>query len=348
MDMISIFNKPAKAVQTFLVSGILIITLFTAQQALAETAKVSVQEAEKQLKPHIQLIRQRLQEMNNKYDAAHAKPALKSAFQEKRLFLVLDHADSWGGGVQSLWMDSEKFYKDHLTALEQSLDIIKQTGYAKPSDLEYLNNGMNNWKTQETVLDKQFDEAFNSMVISGIDYEKILKFRKEMNDISAEYFKRNAYEWSDWYESSKPKREQQETLYNEASKRDSALWDQAVKPIYDIRDQKVFEAINMRKKAYLLYALEFKKTPAQEARITQLQKDIKAKEEAINPITKQYEAAKKTYLQTQETLAKLDKDKGFAQLAVRVNGMEMDKLLKTEKWQPAKEQCIGLSDCRGP
>lgn len=124
--------------------------------------RVTLAEAEKQIQAHLDSIQTRNRAMSATFYYSGAAATLLEAFKNGGVQDSLQYADSWGKmGIGLTWSESAKeFYEYHTKALKDSLHMIQSQGFAKKSDLAYLDSGMRRWKQYE----QHFPELFQELV----------------------------------------------------------------------------------------------------------------------------------------------------------------------------------------
>jgi hypothetical protein len=124
--------------------------------------KILLADAEKRIQAHLDSIQARSGAMSATFYYSGAAATLSNAFKNSGVQDSLTYADSWGKmGMGLTWSESAKeFYEYHIKALRDSLRIIQSQGFAKKSDLAYLDGGMRRWKQYE----QHFPELFQELV----------------------------------------------------------------------------------------------------------------------------------------------------------------------------------------
>ena len=124
--------------------------------------KIPLSEAEKRIQAHLDFIQSHSETMSATFYYSGAAATLLDAFKDGSVQDSLQYADSWGKmGIGLTWSESAKeFYAYHVKALNDSLRIIRSQGFAKRSDLAYLDGGMRRWKQYE----QHFPELFQELV----------------------------------------------------------------------------------------------------------------------------------------------------------------------------------------
>lgn len=143
--------------------AIILIAIFSAvaisqPKPKTDPNKLTVAEAERRLNPHIAYIEDRMTAMAAAYYYVGAKETLENAFRKAGV-RSMGYAGSWGtNGMGLTWSQTVKaWYAYHRDRLTRSLEIIREQGYATPSDLEYLDRGMQAWKQSERLFPDQFE-----------------------------------------------------------------------------------------------------------------------------------------------------------------------------------------------
>lgn len=122
--------------------------------------RIPVAAARARVRAHLQFIEARANAMANTYYYSAGAERLRSAFSDAGIGDSMPLADSWGKmGLGLTWSQAAKeFYTYHRDALEESLRIIELQGYAKKSDMAYIDDGMQRWKEFEAKLPPLFEE----------------------------------------------------------------------------------------------------------------------------------------------------------------------------------------------
>lgn len=148
--------------------------------------KVPVAQAEKRIGAHIKYIEKRVGEMVATFYYTGAKKTLENSFKKNGVTRSMGNADSWGTmGIGLTWSQSaQEFYSYHLKVLTDSLRVIREQGFAKESDLAYLDRGMKAWEEYEQEFPKQFQRMVDLYTEEALVYdEKSAKYEKYSNNL---------------------------------------------------------------------------------------------------------------------------------------------------------------------
>jgi len=175
-------SGPRTADRSIIVSVMLAASLFAlcgsgmAQKSGAkrDPNSVSVVEAEKRIHAHMSRIEERREAMTNTYYYFAGAATLRQAFLDAGIEAV-DHADPWGkNGLGLTWSQAAKeFYTAHTAVLEASLQVIRTQGYAKKSDMAYLDEGMRRWVDYE----RRFPDLFRDLVRRYVEDARVIDQR---------------------------------------------------------------------------------------------------------------------------------------------------------------------------
>lgn len=118
------------------------------------TASVPIEEARKQLVEYRALIQARFDAMVARYGANAADDTLKKAIVENGGPATGNH--NWADGLFLRWNGDRGFYFIHMDALDVSLKLLDEMQTVNPEDLAYLKQGMEDWKADESKVQKAF------------------------------------------------------------------------------------------------------------------------------------------------------------------------------------------------
>lgn len=145
----------------------------------------------------IQVIEQRQKAMSDLYDYNNAPETLKKAFQQQGVTeKAMGYADPWGEqGLFSWFGYAGPFYRDHLEALQKSLNSMKSAGFAHQRDLDYFRRGMNYWKQYDEKLVSLFREKVAIYAEEGLEQDQKMRLQEQISEIegrcqpSPDYYK---------------------------------------------------------------------------------------------------------------------------------------------------------------
>lgn len=206
-------------------------------QTIGQSDKnIKVAEAEKRIGAHIQYIEKRVGETVAAFYYEGAKKTLEDSFKKSGVTQSkqsLGYADSWGKmGIGLTWTQSaQEFYAYHLNVLTDSLRVIRNQGYAKESDLAYLDKGMEAWKQHEQEFPKQFQMLVDL-------YTKMALVYDEKNAYLEKY-----YATLDSLQKMKPYPSDRINALNTQYYRTTKAFDDRAQQIYDGEIQKVKDEI---------------------------------------------------------------------------------------------------------
>ena len=140
---------------------------------------ILIGEAERRIGAHVKYIEKRTGEMVAAYYYTGAQRSLEQEFRKAGVGRSMMYAEPWGkNGIGLFWSENVKrFYEYHHAALNASLKNIRAKGSATKSELEYLDNGMENWKQADELFVKQF-----GVLIDQYTKSALINDRKEANE----------------------------------------------------------------------------------------------------------------------------------------------------------------------
>lgn len=139
-----------------------------------EPERLTSAEAKRQIQEYLDEINMLWQEKRDTYGAEEAKILMGDAFSRAGVGWAKRYIDSWGGWLYVDWDKAQKFYDRHRYRLETSIRAIYQQGYATPADMQYLAEGMSQWRRIEPDIDRIFSDyvRFQARRAKLLDEEK--------------------------------------------------------------------------------------------------------------------------------------------------------------------------------
>ncbi len=144
----------------------------------SEDTALTVQSALKELQTESDYINTRYKTLNDLYYSDKSLVTLENAFNESGIGFSHKYTKSWGSWIWTDWAYTKDFYKNHVGALNSSINTIKRQGKVSPSDMSYLRAGIKTWRNDE----KNIDQAYRELVRSYIDRARTLDDRKKVQD----------------------------------------------------------------------------------------------------------------------------------------------------------------------
>jgi hypothetical protein len=171
------FEAARAAIRDLYVSG----HLYDVERKFRE----SPNEADARLKPLVRYIDECVRKMGSRYNAGpdnRARKTLIDAFVRNGVSRKgLEYADSWGGWLAVAWaqfVEQGGFYPAHRQALELSLQAFRAQGYARQSDLLFLERGMEEFKH----TDEKVEGLFQGLVAAYADKARVLDDSARVTD----------------------------------------------------------------------------------------------------------------------------------------------------------------------
>lgn len=184
--------------KTRLVAALGLFITLGPSAALAES-QAPYQEAVKRLRPHIKYIEGQKKDMEKLYLLPASVETLRTSFQKHGVRgKAMMYVDSWGGWLFTEWDKAEGFYRDHYTALLTSADAFMTQGFARESELSYLDKGMTAWKGEEQKLQALFQDLTDLYGKKGLLHDQQMDTEDKIFQIRQKYLKQALADGKDY------------------------------------------------------------------------------------------------------------------------------------------------------